>query len=76
MSETTQDTNFYTLARGEGEDFQAYRARRKAMKAVEKAILKGTLFHDSARHGTYRNSAENPDKLRLKLYRHKRGIRK
>lgn len=49
------DVIFKSLERGEGEDFQDYRLRRKLANA-EKSFLKyGTLFYDSANRGPYVN---------------------
>lgn len=59
-------------ARNEGESFEAYKARRKEMKAVEKAVRQGTLFHDSYNIGTY----YNPEKRAEQAARKARGIRK
>lgn len=69
MSETT--TVYTYLARGEGESFEAYKIRRKAMNAAVKALKRGKLFHDSYYDDTY----VNKEKQALKAARKLKGVR-
>jgi hypothetical protein len=61
----TEQTTHSTLARGDGESYEAYRQRRTATNKATKQFLKGVLFHDSFHFGTFINW----DKRELKAQR-------
>ena len=51
-----------TLKRKEEEPFEEYQLKRKLSQFVEKQKLKGRLFWDSKKLGTYEKSQEEKDK--------------
>jgi hypothetical protein len=57
--------SYNTLARGDGESFEAYKERRTAANKAVKALKRGVMFHDSRYEGTY----TNPEKRALKAQR-------
>lgn len=45
--------------RNEGEKFSDYKERLKSLALAEKQIMKGKLFWDSSRRGTYIKGGQN-----------------
>jgi hypothetical protein len=60
-------TEYNTLARGEGESFEAYRTRRALANEAVKALKRGVLVHDSYVYGTYTNPQKRAEKEARKI---------